>query len=92
MTIVFFASLSQAVVQSKALAINLLGVCGYSVYKVGVGLFYEWKIAIVGNLIFVVCRGGTGIWPGPGPRVLRHRAGAGSIRVLAHTKTGTEKK
>ena len=37
-------------------------------------------------------RGGTGIRPGPGPRVLSHRVGTGSFRVLQQAKTGTEKK
>ena len=36
--------------------------------------------------------GGMGIWPGSGPRVLRHRVGTGSFRVLAQAKTGREEK
>ena len=37
-------------------------------------------------------RGGAGIWPGPGPRVLKHQVGTESFRVLAQTKDGYREK
>ena len=47
---------------------------------------------VMERVVLSINRGGTGISPDPGPRVLMYRTGTGSFQVLAHTKNGYRQK
>ena len=52
---------------------------------------YIYTIITIKVYTSTLTRGGTGIWPGPGPRVLNHQIRTGPFQVLAYTKNGYKK-